>query len=58
MFIVQDSNATWQELQFPGAKPTPRGWFAATGLPDGILIHGGIVEDNSRLADMHLLKLR
>ena len=48
---VQVDGAAWEDI-----LPCARGWFAATSLPHGLLVHGGTAVDNSRLADMHLMK--
>jgi hypothetical protein len=49
--------AGWHKLQVGGQTPSPRGWFAATALPGGMLVHGGNSPSNERLADMYLLDL-
>lgn len=52
----------WQKLQVTGSSPEGRGWFDADVVKtqdgnDGILVHGGLNEDNQRLGDVWLLSL-
>jgi hypothetical protein len=48
------SEGTWTEVEQVGDEiPQPRGWFAAEALGnDGIVVQGGLAEDNSRLGDV------
>jgi hypothetical protein len=48
----------WTKIEQEGnERPQPRGWFAAERLGnDGIVIHGGLAEDNSRLGDVWMGK--
>lgn len=54
---VQDE--TWSKVEIDGESPLPRGWFAAdvarVSGSDGLIIHGGLGEDNERLDDVWLL---
>ena len=52
----QDKGSSWREVHPQGPLPIPRGWFAAAGMSDGMIIHGGNAPDNSRLADLHRLQ--
>ena len=55
---------TWARLE-PGSGteiPAARGWFGADVVrsnngPDGVVVHGGLAEDNSRLGDVWKLTL-
>jgi hypothetical protein len=49
--------AGWHKLAIEGTPPTPRGWFAATAVPGGMLVHGGNSPTNERLQDMYILNL-
>ncbi|BDA51022.1 Nitrile-specifier protein 5 [Coccomyxa sp. Obi] len=49
--------AGWHKLETSGTAPTPRGWFAATAVPGGMLVHGGNSPSNERLDDMYILNL-
>lgn len=45
----------WEKLETQGETPEPRGWFDAdvvSGEGDGIILHGGINEENKRLGDV------
>ncbi|KIW03372.1 uncharacterized protein PV09_05580 [Verruconis gallopava] len=51
----------WFKVEAEGGDeaPEPRGWFAADVLgTDTIVVHGGLAEDNSRLGDVWLGRLR
>jgi hypothetical protein len=50
----------WTRVEFGGGDaPAPRGWFAAEMFgDDGVVVHGGLAEDNSRLGDVWVGKLR
>lgn len=55
---------TWEgvEPQSGDEVPAARGWFAADVIrsndgPDGIVVHGGLAEDNSRLGDVWKLTI-
>lgn len=48
----------WYKVEQEGGEPAPRGWFAAQKYgDDGIVLHGGLAEDNSRLGDVWVGKL-
>ena len=38
-----------------GDLPGPRGWAASCWVPNGLVLHGGINEDNVRLGDLYML---
>jgi N-acetylneuraminic acid mutarotase len=50
-------NNKWSLVEPSGDRPAPRGWFSADVVQDaqgkqGIIFHGGLAEDNSRLGDV------
>jgi len=52
----------WKKLDVEGEVPTPRGWFASSGISGqnssgSILIHGGNSLSNERLGDMFMLTM-
>ncbi|KAF2277760.1 galactose oxidase [Westerdykella ornata] len=54
----------WEQLDTSGseATPAPRGWFAADVVrtqkgEEGIVVHGGLNENNERLGDVWLLNI-
>ncbi|GMK59899.1 hypothetical protein CspeluHIS016_0901160 [Cutaneotrichosporon spelunceum] len=47
----------WTEVTITGEKPSARGWFASDGTADGVVVHGGLDDGNTRLADMWVLQL-
>lgn len=48
----------WSKLEQQGGQPAPRGWFASERMgEDGVVVHGGLAEDNSRLGDVWVGKL-
>ncbi|KAI9722174.1 MAG: hypothetical protein M1828_004857 [Chrysothrix sp. TS-e1954] len=55
-------NRKWITIEATGSEqdgsPAARGWFAAEASANGILIQGGLGEDNQRLGDLWLLSLR
>ncbi len=58
MTVMQaKGGAGWHMLAAAGSPPTPRGWFAATAVPGGMLVHGGNSPSNERLQDMYILDL-
>jgi hypothetical protein len=54
VWVFTITEPAWSRVIFEGAAPAPRGWFAADVLhrDDGVVIHGGLAEDNSRLGDV------
>ncbi|KAF3937823.1 hypothetical protein ABW19_dt0206679 [Dactylella cylindrospora] len=51
----------WVRVEWDGEGPAPRGWFAADIVKDGagregVVVHGGLAEDNERLGDVWLLE--
>lgn len=49
----------WYKVEQEGGVPASRGWFAAQKYrDDGIVVHGGLAEDNSRLGDVWIGRLR
>lgn len=56
MHLEQDSTV-WQRVEYEGAGPKARGWFAAD-VKDGkeVVVHGGLSEGNERLGDAWVLK--
>lgn len=57
VYMQAKGGAGWHKLGISGQAPTPRGWFAATAVPGGMLIHGGNSPSNERLQDMYILDL-
>lgn len=52
----------WSLLSMGEERPQARGWFGAGVVrdgrgSDGILVHGGLAEDNSRLGDVWMAEL-
>ncbi|KAJ4136513.1 hypothetical protein NW768_004128 [Fusarium equiseti] len=45
----------WQKVE-TGDGPVARGWFDADVTENGIVVHGGLGEDNERLGDVWVLK--
>ncbi|KAK6501457.1 hypothetical protein TWF481_009295 [Arthrobotrys musiformis] len=58
VFDVEEKS--WQKVEWETLGPAPRGWFAADVVQvegkDGVVLHGGLGEDNQRLGDVWLLK--
>lgn len=63
---AKTAEGTWARVDIPESSksgniehPGPRGWFASSYGQDleagGIILHGGVVEDNSRVGDMWIL---
>ncbi|QDS72671.1 hypothetical protein FKW77_002891 [Venturia effusa] len=49
----------WYRVSQEGGAPEARGWFAAQKYGDGaVVVHGGLAEDNSRLGDVWVGRLR
>lgn len=44
----------WQRVE-TGDGPVARGWFDADVMTDGVIVHGGLGEDNERLGDVWVL---
>ena len=49
------TSGTWEELAIQGPRPSPRGWFAATGDDGRVVIWGGLNAKNERLDDGWIL---
>ncbi|BEJ12467.1 hypothetical protein CspHIS471_0209270 [Cutaneotrichosporon sp. HIS471] len=47
----------WTEVAIEGEKPNARGWFASDGTGHGVVVHGGLDDGNTRLADVWVLTL-
>ncbi|PRP83401.1 hypothetical protein PROFUN_09429 [Planoprotostelium fungivorum] len=48
---------SWRRVEVEGERPEQRGWFASTGYKDGIVMHGGLLSDNTRSDELWVLKL-
>jgi hypothetical protein len=51
----------WCKVKSNGNVPCPRGWFGADVVQEGngnhgVVVHGGLAEDNSRLGDVWKLQ--
>jgi hypothetical protein len=46
----------WARLAPKGEAPAPRGWAAAAASQEGLLLHGGVLDDNARSGDLFLLR--
>jgi len=66
LFGAKTAEGTWARVDVPETSrsgstehPGPRGWFASSYAQDlgagDIILHGGVVEDNSRTGDMWML---
>ncbi|KAF3105040.1 hypothetical protein TWF569_009607 [Orbilia oligospora] len=59
-WIFDIEEKSWQKVEWETIGPAPRGWFAADVIEvegkDGVVLHGGLGEDNERLGDVWLLK--
>ncbi|KAK6532586.1 hypothetical protein TWF281_006769 [Arthrobotrys megalospora] len=59
-WIFDIEEKSWQKVEWETVGPAPRGWFAADVVQvegkDGVVLHGGLGEDNERLGDVWLLK--
>ncbi|KAF2093799.1 kelch repeat protein-like protein [Rhizodiscina lignyota] len=52
----------WSRVEVEGEEPCARGWFAADAVrradgTDGIVVHGGLDEQNQRMGDVWVLTL-
>lgn len=60
-FSLQTQKWTEVKAKVEGGRhgPAPRGWFAADAIDgrSGVVVAGGLAEDNSRLGDVWLLEL-
>ncbi len=65
---AKTAEGTWARVDVPESsmngsteRPGPRGWFASSYGQDleagGIILHGGVVENNSRAGDMWMLSI-
>lgn len=65
---AKTAEGTWARVDVPESSksggvehPGPRGWFASSYCQDleagSIVLHGGVVEDNSRAGDMWMLTI-
>jgi hypothetical protein len=57
VWIFDVQGAEWTKVSISGDEvPAPRGWFHADVLKgkngDGVIVHGGLAEDNTRLGDV------
>ncbi|XP_013384298.1 nitrile-specifier protein 5 [Lingula anatina] len=57
VFNTQNPTEGWTKVSVKGQVPPPRGWFAAAGLPNGMLVFGGNSPSNARLADLYRLEI-
>ncbi|KAK6358183.1 hypothetical protein TWF730_007536 [Orbilia blumenaviensis] len=59
-WIFDIEEKSWQKVEWETVGPAPRGWFDADVVEvegkDGVILHGGLGEDNERLGDVWLLK--
>ncbi|KLT43567.1 galactose oxidase, partial [Cutaneotrichosporon oleaginosum] len=51
------SSGEWAEVAIEGEKPNARGWFASDSTADGVVVHGGLDDSNTRLSDLWVLRL-
>lgn len=61
VWLFEIKTEKWTRTEPKGAAPAPRGWFDADFVQDdagmhGIIVHGGLAEDNSRLGDVWRLR--
>ncbi|KAH8433914.1 Kelch repeat protein [Aspergillus melleus] len=47
----------WEEVRVEGDGPVARGWFDAEAVGDGVVVQGGLGENNERLGDLWKLRL-
>lgn len=47
----------WRRVEAEGKVPASRGWFAAdrTAGKNGVVVQGGLAEDNTRMGDVWVL---
>ncbi len=57
VWTYSPQNGEWAEVSVAGEKPNARGWFASDGSANGVVVHGGLDDGNTRLADVWVLKL-
>ncbi|KAK6348114.1 hypothetical protein TWF718_005929 [Orbilia javanica] len=59
-WVFDIEEKSWQKVEWETVGPAPRGWFDADVVvvegKDGVVLHGGLAEDNERLGDVWLLK--
>lgn len=58
IWVFDLKSKSWSNVQVPKDEnyPVARGWFAAEGVGNDILVQGGLGESNERLGDAWLLK--
>lgn len=49
------AGAEWSEVSVSGARPDPRIGFAAAAVGQGVVVQGGVNEENRTLGDWWLL---
>jgi len=53
-FLLDTNTLLWKKIDFKSDVPSPRGWFAATAIPGGAAIFGGLSNQNERLDELYL----
>ncbi|XP_002963370.2 nitrile-specifier protein 5 isoform X2 [Selaginella moellendorffii] len=58
LLVLDTEKLAWEKPRLEGKHPGARGWYAAAGFENSMLVYGGNSATNDRLDDMFLLSVR